>query len=241
MAYTGNVTLSIYCYDGAQTGVTNYRLGTPVTISGVLEPLSRVLTTTQNMAGYKSFYDADMAYTLDENTTAYIAKQKRSDKIVLSEIESIPAGTPVIMKTKGIAAEPTASAYYQMTLTANPTLTGDYSDINILDVTTGDNEDLNVYRLGYKAGEDYGVGFYTWTVTGNTTAGIVYINIDGGASAAKLGFTFENEEEETPTAINSISEDNTETEDAAYNMAGQRINPTAKGLVIKRNGKFINQ
>ena len=202
-----------------------------------------ILTTTQNMAGYKSFYDADKSYTLDENTTAYIAIQKKDNLIGLRKIAVVPANTPVILKTTGVAAEPRSdAAYYQMTLTASDDELAVNTGGNLLAVTAGAGENLNVYRLGYKAGEDYGVGFYTWTVTGNTTAGIVYINInnDGGTNA-KLGFTFEDEEEETPTAINSISEDNTETEDAAYNMAGQRINPTAKGLVIKRNGKFINQ
>ena len=200
------------------------------------------LTTTQNMAGYKSFYSADKSYTLDENTTAYVAIQKKDNLISLRKIAVVPANTPVILKTTGVAAEPTSAAYYQMTLTASDDELAVNTDDNLLAVTAGAGENLNVYRLGYKAGEDYGVGFYTWTVTGNTTAGIVYININNdGGNSAKLGFIFEDEEEETPTAINSISEDNTETEDAAYNMAGQRINPTAKGLVIKRNGKFINQ
>ncbi len=235
-AYTGDVTLSIYCYDGANTGVTNYRLGTPVTISGVLESLSRILTTSHNMAGYKSFYDADKSYTLDENTTAYIAIQKKKNLIGLRKISTVPAKTPVILKTTGVAAEPTSEAYYQMTLTASDDELAMYTGDNLLAVTTGAGEDLNVLRLGYN--QEEGVAFYKWTVENNTTAGIVYLNLPAD-NASKMAFVFEDEEE--ADGIADVVEDVASDDAAVYNLAGQRVKKGAKGIIIKRGKKIVNK
>ncbi|MBO5615539.1 MAG: hypothetical protein J5932_05375 [Prevotella sp.] len=235
-AYTGDVTLSIYCYDGAKTGVTNYRLGTPVTISGVLEPLSRVLTTTQNMAGYKSFYDADKSYTLDENTTAYVAIQKKDNLIGLRKISTVPANTPVILKTTGLKENGTADPYYQMTLTASDDALAVYTGDNLLAVTAGAGEDLNVLRLGYNSEE--GVAFYKWTVENNTTAGIVYLNLPAD-NASKMAFVFVEDEE--ADGIADVVEDVASDDAAVYNLAGQRVKKGAKGIIIKRGKKIVNK
>lgn len=235
-AYTGDVTLSIYCYDGAKTGVTNYRLGTPVTISGVLEPLSRILTTSHNMAGYKSFYDADKSYTLDENTTAYVAIQKKDNLIGLRKISTVPANTPVILKTTGLKENGTADPYYQMTLTASDDALAVYTGDNLLAVTAGAGEDLNVLRLGYNSEE--GVAFYKWYVENNTTAGIVYLNLLAD-NASKMAFVFVEDEE--ADGIADVVEDVASDDAAVYNLAGQRVKKGAKGIIIMRGKKIVNK
>ena len=195
-----------------------------------------ILTTTVNMAGYKSFYDADKSYTLDENTKAYVAIQKKDNLIGLRKISNVPANTPVILKTTGVAAEPKSDAYYQMTLTATGELVAEYTGDNLLAVTTGAGEDLNVLRLGYNSEE--GVAFYKWTVENNTTAGIVYLDLPA-ANASKMAFVFVEDEE--ADGIADVVEDVASDDAVVYNLAGQRVKKGAKGIIIKRGKKIVNK
>lgn len=195
------------------------------------------LTTTQNMAGYKSFYSADKSYTLDGNTTAYVAIQKKDNLIGLRKISTVPANTPVILKTTGVAAEPRSDdAYYQMTLTASDDELAVYTGDNLLAVTAGAGEDLNVLRLGYNSEE--GVAFYKWTVENNTTAGIVYLNLPAD-NASKMAFVFVEDEE--ADGIADVVEDVASDDAAVYNLAGQRVKKGAKGIIIKRGKKIVNK
>ena len=196
-----------------------------------------ILTTTQNMAGYKSFYDADKSYTLDENTTAYVAIQRKDNLIGLRKIAVVPANTPVILKTTGVAAEPRSdAAYYQMTLTASDDELAVYTGDNLLAVTAGTGENLDVLRLGYNPEE--GVAFYKWNVENNTTAGIVYLNLPAD-NASKMAFVFVEDEEADGVA--NVVEDVASDDAAVYNLAGQRVKKGAKGIIIKRGKKIVNK
>ncbi len=195
-----------------------------------------ILTTTQNMAGYKSFYDADKSYTLDENTTAYVAIQKKDNLIGLRKISTVPANTPVILKTTGLKENGKADAYYQMTLTASDDELAVYTGDNLLAVTAGAGEDLNVLRLGYNSEE--GVAFYKWNVEKNTTAGIVYLNLPAD-NASKMAFVFVEDEE--ADGIADVVEDVASDDAAVYNLAGQRVKKGAKGIIIKRGKKIVNK
>ena len=233
------VSLKLYCYDGGSTGVTQFRLGTPMTITGMLQPDVLTLTTTHNMEGYKAFYPGMANYIADENTDVYIAKSVGEDKVVLKRIENkfIPTQTAVILKTTGVADEPTENAYYQMTLTRSTYIDNDVTD-NLLYVTMGNGwEDFTngVYRLGYKAGQ--GVGFYTWKDP-SPDEGIIYINkpISGNA---KLTFVFFDEEEEEATGVSTVSEDNAAVAAEAYNAAGQRVNAAENGFIIVKGKKYV--
>lgn len=195
------------------------------------------LTTTQNMAGYKSFYSADKSYVADDNTKVYRAKEVKGDKVVLYTIDNndIPAGTPVILKTTNTAEEPTTAAYYQMTLTYDSSIQP-ADAINQLKVTEG-GEDFSqgVYRIGWKDGE--GVGFFTWT-TESATANVVYLD-KLNAAGAKLTFVFFDEEEEEATGVSTVSEDNAAVTGEAYNAAGQRVNAAENGFIIVKGKKYV--
>lgn len=196
-----------------------------------------VLTTTENMAGYKSFYSADKSYVADDNTKVYRAKEVKGDKVVLYTIDNneIPAGTPVILKTTNTAEEPTTAAYYQMTLTYDSSIQP-ADAINQLKVTEGgENFSDGVYRLGWKGGE--GVGFFTWT-TENAEAGVVYLNKVNDAGA-KLTLVFLDEEEEEATGVSTVSEDGAAEAAEAYNVAGQRVNAAANGIIIVKGKKYV--
>ncbi|MBQ8116278.1 MAG: Ig-like domain-containing protein [Prevotella sp.] len=197
-----------------------------------------ILTTSQNMAGYRTFYDAENSYVADNSTIVYVAQLKRETEVVLSRLTDnvVPANTPVILKTTGLKDNGTAEAYYQITLTPSDE-TANYLGVNLLAVTTeGQDLSAGAYRLGWDA-ED-GVAFRLWNPS-SASAGIVYLNVSSSLGA-KFSIIFDEEEEVDPTAVNAVTEaGETMADGAAYNAAGQRVGKTYKGLVI-RNGKKYN-
>lgn len=196
-----------------------------------------ILTTSRNMAGYRTFYDAENSYVADDNTIVYVAQLKRETEVVLSRLSGnvVPANAPVILKTTGLKENGTAGAYYQITLTHSDE-TVYYHGVNLLAVTTeGQNLSAGAYRLGWDA-ED-GVAFRLWNPS-SASAGIVYLNVSSSLGA-KLSIIFD-EEEEDVTAVGAVPESaEATTSDETYNVAGQRVGKAYKGLVI-RNGKKYN-
>lgn len=182
------------------------------------------LTTTDKMAGWRAFYDADNSYSVDENTTVYVAaSEPENGKITLTSIEGIPAGVPVILHTTSSADS------YKMTLT-KATVDG-YNGTNLLEWATSAVN--NVYRLGYGAD---GVGFYPYS--GTPTSGAVILNVSsanaGGAKA--LTFSFGD-----VTAISNAAA--AEAANAGtgkmYNLSGQIVGEGYKGIVIVNGKKVI--
>ena len=196
-----------------------------------------ILTTSRNMAGYRTFYDAENSYVADDNTIVYVAQLKRETEVVLSRLSGnvVPANAPVILKTTGLKENGTAYAYYQITLTPSDE-TAYYHGVNLLAVTTeGQNLSAGAYRLGWDA-ED-GVAFRLWNPS-SASAGIVYLNVSSSLGA-KLSIIFD-EEEEDVTAVGAVPESaEATTSDETYNVAGQKVGKAYKGLVI-RNGKKYN-
>ena len=196
-----------------------------------------ILTTSRNMAGYRTFYDAENSYVADDNTIVYVAQLKSETEVVLSRLSGnvVPANAPVILKTTGLKENGTADAYYQITLTPSDE-TASYLGVNLLAVTTeGQNLSAGAYRLGWDA-ED-GVAFRLWNPA-SASAGIVYLNVSSSLGA-KLSIIFD-EEEEDVTAVGAVPESaEATTSDETYNVAGQKVGKAYKGLVI-RNGKKYN-
>ena len=196
-----------------------------------------ILTTSHNMAGYRTFYDAENSYVADDNTIVYVAQLKSETEVVLSRLSGnvVPANAPVILKTTGLKENGTAYAYYQITLTPSDE-TAYYHGVNLLAVTTeGQNLSAGAYRLGWDA-ED-GVAFRLWNPS-SASAGIVYLNVSSSLGA-KLSIIFD-EEEEDVTAVGAVPESaEATTSDETYNVAGQKVGKAYKGLVI-RNGKKYN-
>ncbi|MBQ9356233.1 MAG: chitobiase/beta-hexosaminidase C-terminal domain-containing protein [Prevotella sp.] len=179
-----------------------------------------ILTTTANMAGWRAFYDADNSYTVDENTTVYIATAKDESSVTLTSIADIPSATPVILKT--------SANDFTMTLTkadATSSTTGNL----LLASTSGQNlSGGNIYRLGY--GDD-GIGFYPWSTT-SATAGIVYINTGDGARSLKMVFADES------TGIGATLNDAIINSNV-YDLQGRRVAQPQRGLYIMNGRKVV--
>lgn len=76
-----------------------------------------------------------------------------------------------------------------------------------------------------------------WTWTWNIEAGHEYVLTEKGGTGCLSGFTYELS---GTSGITSV-ENAVEADAATYNVAGQRVNANAKGLVIKNGKKYINR
>ena len=185
-------------------------------------PANIVKTSSANLQGYKTFYNADLNYKADENTEVYIAAAPNKGYVSLTKMADriIPAGTPVILKTAN---------QYDITLTPTAAPSSNKFDDNVLKVaeTTGTIE--GAYILAYTTAN--GLGFYQFT--GSLNAGDVYLTAPAGANV-RLGIIADGE----ATGIAGVDAEAGKDTEVIYNMAGQRVDGSYKGIVIK-NGKKI--
>lgn len=195
------------------------------------------LTTTDNMQGWRAFYDADNSYTADMNTKVYIVEQSEADGKVMfvnRTGQTIPAGCPVVLHT-----EYKIAGSYTITL-EKASITDNYAEAingNLLSASIA-GESVNAYRLGYKAGEDFGVAFYKWS-SDNPNAGIVYLDknklkIKNNSESAKIAFDIE---EDVSTGVISIPNQE-RANNKVYSLSGQQLTAPVKGVNIF-NGKKI--
>lgn len=186
------------------------------------------LTTTESMAGWRTFYDADQAYTVDEKTKIYVVKAKTATANVVEltalEATAIPAAAPVILKTSA------SNRTMVLTKADNADALGD----NLLTVTDGTN-DADGYRLGYR--EDTGVAFFQYQAT-KPAAGIVYIaasNVTTSGVGAPAYITIGGE----ATGVNDVQSKTEEARGEYFNLAGQRVAQPTKGLYIVNGRKVV--
>ena len=188
------------------------------------------LTTSDNMDGWRAFYDASQDYELDEDTKAYVvtAKSGTEGEVELTKlaVTAIPHGEAVILKT--------SAANHQMVLTETTGVTS--LGTNLLAVTNG-TDNVDGYRLGY--GEISGsntVGFFKYTTTTAPAAGIVYIdksNVNVAAGARGLTISCDDD----ATAIETVKSEKANNE--YFNLAGQRVANPTKGLYIVNGRKVV--
>ncbi len=187
------------------------------------------ITTTANMDGWRTFYDATQDYTLDANTKAYVAsKSGNAGEVKLKELDvtAIPHGEAVILKT--------TAGDHKMTLTKT---TGAASlGANVLAYAA--SAAVDGYRLGYKSGT--GVAFYKYTATA-PASGVVYIdktNVNTGSSAREF-LTFGFGDDDETTGISATLMNNEKVKGEYFNLAGQRVAQPTKGLYIVNGKKVI--
>ena len=185
----------------------------------------KTLTTTDNMDGWRAFYDASQDYSIDANTKIYVAATSgTAGNVTLTEVAAtkIPHGEAVILKT--------SAADHKMILTK--TTGAETLGANVLAYAA--SAAVDGYRLGFKSGT--GVAFYKYTATA-PASGVVYIDkndVNTGAGAPEfLSFDFGSE----ATAIQSISTEKTiaprkvmkdgriviETAEGMFSVSGARV------------------
>lgn len=208
----------------ANVGVGPISIALPEPSIPVVAGETVTLTTTANMAGWRTFAPIkdNQNYTVDGTTKVYYASATAGGKVTLAEIaEGVPANTPVILhQTSGTTITLTETA-------TNITAPGS----NLLKVSTASQDLGTVYRLGYKSA--YGVGFYTYT-TNSAPAGIVYLETVTAAHEF-LGFDIDGE----TTAINNLTPSLSKGEGEYYDLQGRKVAQPTKGLYIVNGRKVI--
>ena len=194
-------------------------------------PANIELTSSAYLQGYKTFYNADGNYLVDDYTTIYIAGVPNSNDnyVTITSIDGniVPKKTPVILKTN--------KTDYTITLTP-ATVGATAITNNALQVAQTKGSIDDAYVLGYyddEADEEEGaLGFYKYEA--DLEVGDVYLNVSNPANV-RLGIIVDGE----ATAINSVNAEAGKANEATYNMAGQRVNGSYKGIVIKNGKKYM--
>ncbi|MEE1004480.1 MAG: hypothetical protein UH685_03980 [Bacteroidaceae bacterium] len=167
-------------------------------------------------AGYATMYDKANDWALNGDATAYIAAASFDGKYLqLTEVKDVPAGAAVILK----------GSYYNKLAT---TATSDVTANELLGTDAEMVSDGTQYCL---AKYDDTVGFYRVDEGTAIAAGKAYYQSTSGVKA----FYFGNGD---ATSIQTIDNAQKTTEDAIYNIAGQRLNKVQKGINII-NGKKV--
>ena len=164
-------------------------------------------------AGYATLYDTTTGYKFNGDVTASVAVLTDT-WLELTEIENVPAGTPVILK----------GTYFNKTA-------ADLSAINIANDLKGTDvatkADGTMYVLAKPAEKE--VGFYK--ATGTIPAGKAYFQSNAGVKA----FFFDGDD---ATGIENLNNQNT-LNTPIYNLAGQRMSKMQKGINIVDGKKIL--
>jgi len=185
-----------------------------------------VTITSAKYATFSSPYATDFSTT---GVTAYTATDNETS-VTLNEITSgkVPANTPVVLYKAG----------------------ADGTAINVPVIASADavgSNDLHVVGEGGLTGEDNifvlskknsVVGFYLWDKTKTLNAGKIYLQGSGSSARNFLGF------ESTTTSINALdnlTKSQFDNNAPMYNLAGQRVNKSYKGIVIVNGKKMLNK
>lgn len=193
------------------------------------------LVTTEEMEGWRTFYDASNSYQVKENTNTkvYIVEKPQTDgtvKMVNRTGNCIPKNCPVILKTEDI--NPNGGYIIKLIKETSPTeCSEEIKNTNLLKVSYANEEIKRAYRLGYRSYEDTHVSFYPWE-SENASAGIVYLSVPNSEGAKNILF----EIEETSTAISSIRND---IENKIYSISGVKLKTPQKGINFINGKKII--
>ena len=224
-------TRSGYAFTGWNTEEdgtgTNYEVGAytmPSANTTLYAQWSSTVPATITAAEYATF---NSAYATDFSTTGvtvYTAEDKETS-VALNEVASgqVPANTPVVLYKAG-------GGNVNVPVIASATA---ISGTNDLHVSTGTDVE-NMYVLAMNPT----IGFYPWTGT-NLSAGKVYLQGKASYGAREfLGFN-----EGSTTAIDALDNLTNSPFDNApmYNLAGQRVTKSYKGVVIVNGKKMLNK
>lgn len=184
-------------------------------------PKEDVTVSAANYKSYNTTMPTDFSKT--DGVQAFIVTAATTSSITLTEVTAVPANTPVILKTAGdYTLHGTAWA---------PAVTG--NKLQISNGTVAGNGSTR-YAL---ANIDNVPGFYL--VSDGLTIPTSYVEITGGGEARSF---VPMSTEGTTTGIANLDVNaNVDANTPMYNLAGQRVNKSYKGVVIVNGKKMLNK
>ena len=184
-----------------------------------------VKVTDVNYATYVTTEDID--FTKTDGVQAFKVTSA-DDAIEYEEVEAAPTGTPLLIKANS------ASYVLKAADTTPAAVTG-----NLLQASTGSTvgDGSTIYVLGKK--DDSAV----WGLlkSGKTlSAGKAYLVISGGAKEF-YDIIIGGNDDMTTNISNLNANGNLNTNAEMYNLAGQKVSNSYKGIVIVNGKKYINK
>ena len=214
--------------------------------------------------GVMTFSDVH-AWTVPAGLKAYIAGSQKTQKdgtitLSLTQVETIPACTGVILEGKGgesyeltstdcgtAMKEDGSKSLVDVNYALRPVIS-DYSlEKTELTFDATDKKSFHNYILGVKDGN----AVFAPTEAGTLAAGKAYYRIrrdqdklakaikENPAAAKAIFFNFGGNGE--TTGINGIENEAKKNDGIMFNLAGQKVQKSYKGMVIMNGKKFINK
>ncbi len=219
---TSSTTLYI---TGGNTSTNNPSGIDLVYIQKTGEAVEAVSVTDAKYATYVPTYDLNFT---SSTIKAYKAKVASAGVVTLTQVNNVPAGTPVVLYNAEGALEENipvmtgAAAVSDNDLVAGTgaavaTTDGEYTNLVL------DNQDSNV---GF---------YYAAGLTVASTQAYLHIDTSLAPAGARMIMVFD---ENGTTGINSIESQKAQANGEYYNLAGQRVAQPTKGLYIV-NGKKV--
>lgn len=206
----------------AYTALTPPKLITPY--GDIFEGLTYTapVAVTVNDCGNASFCCGKALDFTNAAVKAYMVTAESAENVTITEIKKVPAYTGIFVVGEG--------GTYNI-----PVLNGEADDVsaNKLVATITPKAVIpaeNIWALSKNDGKLHHV------TSGTITTGKAYFVSSINNTAEARGFVFVDDND--ATSINSAT---VKATGVAYNLAGQRVNANAKGIVIVNGKKFINK
>ena len=230
---SNNGTPIFSCYESGQADIYIFRKA---------GDFSNTLTIGDDK--FATFYSAD-AYIMPEGVTGgtITAADTQSGKLTINYTytagTTVPAKTALLLK-----GEPKTYNYAKTTSSADAPAGNLLHGADALDAegkTSVEGTNVKYYILSHSTDATKKLGFYWAAANG---AAIKYqepyafLAIDAAGSGAPIMLSIDGDDD--TTAINGITND-TITDNTMYNLAGQRVNANAKGIIIINGKKVIKR
>ncbi|MCI6200692.1 MAG: hypothetical protein MR645_00965 [Paraprevotella sp.] len=193
---------------------------------------------------FATFYSAD-AYIMPEGVTGgtITAADTQSGKLTINYTytagTTVPAKTALLLK-----GEPNTYNYAKTTSSATAPAENLLHGADAVDAegkTSVKGTNVKYYILSHSTDATHKLGFY-WAAADGAAISYqepyAFLAIDAAGSGAPIMLSIDGDDD--TTAINGITND-TITDNTMYNLAGQRVNANAKGIIIINGKKVIKR
>lgn len=233
---TGNNTASTWT-GRSQTVKFTRGSGNPgyYTITVTYEPTS--VSGTISASGWNTF---SSAYKLDLSTitngVAYYASSASGSNVELTTTDAIvDAGEGLMIKGEPGEEFTINTTTTDVSFVETNLLVGAPSGTTVSAPGAGDGYN---YVFGWPNADPTNYGFYKIGSNSATLgAGKSYLHTDAELTGARVNIIFDDE----TTGIKNLTSTLSEKEGVTYNLAGQRVNASHKGIVIVNGKKYLNK
>ena len=191
-----------------------------VEVYGTTSAATATVNVAKTYTTYIPSYNLDFSST--DKLTAYIATSSTASSVIMTPINKVPAGTPIVLKATELSTD----------ITVNVAATTDDVSANKLKIGDG------ATSIGGSGKWDYILsdGQFHHASAGVLPAGKCYVHLDAEPAGAResLEMSFEDE----ATGINDVTRKKEDGRGEYFDLLGRKVAQPTKGLYIV-NGKKV--